>query len=377
MESADSAGNERLLERQNQQLLEELRLLKACLAVPVSSEQALERLLREDAAHGQSSLDAFGTEQWGTFPDFFEEIRSGFSALRRVIEVVRLRLSFPKDSGYTLVESHKQSPDGRLFFSKQLLPSKQKHLTLETSEDAAERFLSETFFNDLNLEEWQACVVTKPDYTYTEGEPDWRADQFPVRCHVRRHDLSFAIVTGSAAAGVHADILERVMRKVGLPQAQPFTTTEHGTTSFWSWYRAAALSSILSDAKGGAVVGGPSSNRAGGLQAARLRELDLTKTMDSIFGQHRNRTAYQTLLLQMFGQQFEASKLCGGFSGSLVLRVQPFDADGTPEEPVIVKLDRAAPIREEVLNSLNVYDVLQDRAAKVLGDPVFCCKAKN
>eukprot|EP00392_Amoebophrya_sp_AT5.2_P011862 g11952.t1 len=88
----------------------------------------------------------------------------------------------------------------------------------------------------------------------------------------------------------------------------------------------------------------------------------------------------------MFGQRFEASKLCGGFSGSLVLRVQPYDGEGLAEEPVIVKLDKGGPIRdrhqentsccgpvtrEEVENSLKVYDVLQDRAAKVLGEPLF------
>jgi len=38
---------------------------------------------------------------------------------------------------------------------------------------------------------------------------------------------------------------------------------------------------------------------------------------------------------------------------------------------VIVKLDKSRAIRVEVENSLKVYDVLKDRAAKVLGEPVF------
>lgn len=105
--------------------------------------------------------------------------------------------------------------------------------------------------------------------------------------------------------------------------------------------------------------------------------MDLTNTMETMFGKHKFRTAYQTLLIQMFGKRFEASKLCGGFSGSLVLRVQPFHIDGSPEESVIVKLDRSAAIREEVANSRKVYDVLQDRAAKVLGEPLFCYSSEE
>ena len=61
----------------------------------------------------------------------------------------------------------------------------------------------------------------------------------------------------------------------------------------------------------------------------------------------------------MFGQKFEASLLCGGFSGSIVLRVQPYSLEGRSEEAVIVKLDRAEPIREEVVNSHRVFKVGQ------------------
>jgi hypothetical protein len=73
------------------------------------------------------------------------------------------------------------------------------------------------------------------------------------------------------------------------------------------------------------------------------------------------------LLLELFGQKFEAWKFCGGFSGSVVLRVHPYDLEGSAEEQVIVKLDVGESVREEVANSQLVYDVLADRAAKVRG----------
>ena len=76
------------------------------------------------------------------------------------------------------------------------------------------------------------------------------------------------------------------------------------------------------------------------------------------------------LLLQMF-DVFEAEKLTGGFSGSLVIRVQPFEADGRPGEPCIVKFDGGKEIRTESSNSKNVFKALPDRAARMLGDAVY------
>ncbi len=127
---------------------------------------------------------------------------------------------------------------------------------------------------------------------------------------------------------------------------------------YYTWYKTSTLTAFLN---------------ANQNLAQNVQKIDLTKTIDAVFGEHKYRKAYESLLLQMFGQKFEAQKLVGGFSGSVVLRVQPYDLDGTPEEQVIVKLDEAATVREEVVNSHFVYEVLADRAAKVLGELKFCC----
>jgi hypothetical protein len=53
---------------------------------------------------------------------------------------------------------------------------------------------------------------------------------------------------------------------------------------------------------------------------------------------------------------------------SVVIRVQPYENDGRPGEPCIVKLDAAEAIRDEYQNSVNVFKALPDRAARILGD---------
>ena len=64
------------------------------------------------------------------------------------------------------------------------------------------------------------------------------------------------------------------------------------------------------------------------------------------------------------------SPLHGGLSGSIVLRTDPYDADGKPEEPTVTKLDTAACLVQEVKET-NFVARLGASAIRVLRGPVF------
>jgi len=104
--------------------------------------------------------------------------------------------------------------------------------------------------------------------------------------------------------------------------------------------------------------------------------VNVAEVVDKVFGNHPYREVYENLLLQMF-ETFVAKKLCGGFSGSMVIRVQPFEKDGRPGEPCIVKLDRADAIKEEHVNSIQVFEALPDRAARIIGDAAYANSEKE
>ena len=89
------------------------------------------------------------------------------------------------------------------------------------------------------------------------------------------------------------------------------------------------------------------------------------------FKQQARLTAYQQLLLRMFGNNFECVPIAGGFSGSSVIKITPFDSFGNREESVIVKLDSAQNIRTEAAHSLQAQIALGDIAARILGDPIY------
>ena len=100
---------------QNKQLLEELKKLKTGRVLTVQSEEALHRLVKDEKYVGD-----FGELEYGTVADLYREIRAGLATLERdgrtgevvrVIEVVYLRLTYPRDN-LVLVESHRQASDG-------------------------------------------------------------------------------------------------------------------------------------------------------------------------------------------------------------------------------------------------------------------------
>jgi hypothetical protein len=364
------------LRQQNRQLLEELKKLKMGRAVPIHSEEALETIIREDP---EIDADAFGVDNYKTVANLYRELSACLCTLerdtrgiRRVLEVVFVRLRY---NDVVLVETHEQMNDGRVR-SRNFLPGVKKLLG-ESSQEAVERWMEKEL--GLNPE----CLHARGDYKYQEYEKETSLS-YPIRCFFRRHEMNYDLVPEMVDPAA--------MARLGLPGGNPFTTTDgaklalapekedeqkegeqkearrgslnkgvppgedYKTSSvhFWAWYKTAVLEAVISDQKKGSE-----------------KEMDLTKIMENLFGTHKFRNAYQTLLLQMFGQKFDAIKLCGGFSGSLVLRVQPYDFEGNLEEPVIVKLDQGTPVRTEVHNSHEVYAVLADRAAKVLGEPVY------
>ena len=89
------------------------------------------------------------------------------------------------------------------------------------------------------------------------------------------------------------------------------------------------------------------------------------------FKQRARLMAYQQLLSRMFGTNFECVAVSGGFSGSSVVKITPFDRLGNREESVIVKLDSALNIRIEVAHSMQAQAALGDIAARVLGEPIY------
>ena len=81
--------------------------------------------------------------------------------------------------------------------------------------------------------------------------------------------------------------------------------------------------------------------------------------------------SYQQLLYRMFGSNFECVPIAGGFSGSSVVKITPFDSLGNREESVVVKLDSAHSIRTEVAHSMQAQIALGDIAARILGEPIY------
>ncbi|CAE7468335.1 unnamed protein product [Symbiodinium natans] len=178
-------------------------------------------------------------------------------------------------------------------------------------------------------------------------------EAYPIPCVVQQSQGTFNIPDKDV------ELYKELFSKIGLPGGKPFFTTvkePDGTsiTRFWRWER-------LKTWKANAT----SSGKKGATQIQ-----DVSVTCAKLFKDHPRAEIYQRLLLQMF-EVFEAQKLTGGFSGSLVIRVQPFEADGRPGEPCIVKLDEGKAIRTEASNSENVFKALPDRAARILGDAVY------
>jgi len=358
-------------------VLSELRRYKLASCVKVHSVLELRQVLSEDP---DIEVNRFGQDNFRTIEELFEELETLRSLLertpkgiRRIVEHTVTRVCW---RNLVLVQTHEQRPDGSVR-SKKFLPG--VNMTLgQTPEACGEAFLEKQL--GLTVDHFE----TKIEHRYSEYDRDITGS-FPIPSRIRQHEVVYKLVESSLSP--------EMMAKLGLPNATQFTTIvqpvddpEAGDTTdlsqttpmgkkhqsinrpgktvsvvgpiqhFWAWYKASLVQSITSSTR---------------TRSTAEKEFDLTANLDEVFGNHENRHAYQNLLLRMFGQKFELQKLTGGFSGSIVLRAQPYDIDMNPEEPCIVKLDTKAKVKEEVLNSNKVYSVLADRAAKVLGNPVF------
>ena len=82
--------------------------------------------------------------------------------------------------------------------------------------------------------------------------------------------------------------------------------------------------------------------------------------------------AQVSLLERLFAgsPRLEVSKLQGGHSGSIVLRTDPYGADGRPEEPTVTKIDLASSLVEEVRET-NFVTRLGVDAVRVVRGPIF------
>eukprot|EP00397_Hematodinium_sp_SG-2012_P000257 GEMP01000257.1.p1 GENE.GEMP01000257.1~~GEMP01000257.1.p1 ORF type:complete len:2389 (+),score=650.99 GEMP01000257.1:176-7342(+) len=332
-------------------------------AIEVHTIEALTELL---STHG-INVSVFGRKQFKTIDALFHEVQTGrcileaftdsddgrdsetAPCLRRVLQVVLVKVLF-RDK--ILVETHEQMVDGRLRSRNGFLPGAKKRKN-EKFEDCVRRWM----VNEVQFDPDLLCAVDEKG-TFEEYEEE-QSISYPLRCRYHRYTVCYSLDENSMD--------DELMERMGLPIGTMFTTTEkkidktsgagagpnvRNVVHFWSWYQTACW--YASQQKP------PSSTFPNMMQC-----------FDVVFAGNPRRRPYQRLLLQMF-QTMEMSKLTGGLSGSLVLKVQPIDTDTNRRlDPCIVKLDKADAISHEVVNSKRVYTVLSDRAARILSNALF------
>ena len=69
--------------------------------------------------------------------------------------------------------------------------------------------------------------------------------------------------------------------------------------------------------------------------------------------------------------QVRLSILHGGYSGSMVLMASSDDMEGKPEEPTIVKLDKAADLKEEVNRTRAILTHIEKSASQIVKPPEY------
>lgn len=298
------------------------------------------------------NLELFGAPgtTYKSVEDLHAEIKAGKSKLmmnsgkiRRHMEVVRVKLMC---GNLILCETHEQLADGRLRSRNGYLPACKKK-AVESVADALDRWASEELHLKIKEEErskaLQSCLH--------KDEVTNETMSYPLECATRYYEL---------CCNLNPQHLEPVvLDRLGLPAGTIFSTSRGqkktgkatSSTKYWAWYRTEVWEAMT----------------------AKKRENlpDINANLEALFKNHPLRTAYKSLLLQMF-DSFSAWKLCGGMSGSLVLQVQPVDPiNGRNEESVIVKLDKADVVSREIANSKRVWNALSDRAARILGQGCF------
>eukprot|EP00928_Gymnodinium_smaydae_P016291 TRINITY_DN16089_c0_g1_i1.p1 TRINITY_DN16089_c0_g1~~TRINITY_DN16089_c0_g1_i1.p1 ORF type:complete len:3624 (+),score=981.26 TRINITY_DN16089_c0_g1_i1:76-10947(+) len=325
-------------------LAKENKRMKMQRRVKVMDTSELPELLHKDYP-----LEGFENSS-RNLTHLFKEVDSGYCWLERnevgrvtrVLDMVFIKLCF-KDM--VLIEAHEQDENLRVQV-RNYFPGTVVRLN-DTSEQAAlERWLRSALGVDLkNVVECEQLPVVVPDAPQQQSITTLA---YPMDCVVQHRRATFNIPW--IAEMTQAEN----MNKIGLPHFKHFSVVDkdiHGcmVTRFYRWER---RSGWESDAA---------------VQDEKVKRIDVIEECDKLFKGHPRGEVYTRLLLEMF-ELFQAQKLCGGFSGSIVIRVQPFENDGRMGEACIVKLDAGEAIREEFTNSENVFNALPDRAARILGD---------
>jgi hypothetical protein len=340
------------LKMQLNNLTEENRRMKLIRKINIRDEPQLRDMISKEY-----DLIQFAPPQYRTVSDLAKEIDQGHCWLEhdeqgklvRVMEMLFLKIKY-KD--LLLVESYEQDSDGKIQ-TRNYLPGVRKNVKDLSFKPAIDSFFQNGLEHNLkNCIKDDMLPIFVPDAPHQQTG---MTQAYPLPCKLQQSQATFII------AEKEVDTHKELLSKIGLPGGKHFLTTEkdaHGgkVTRFWRWDKVATFEAATANLKRGAGMAGHS--------------VDMAKTVDRLFREHPRREVYETLLLQMF-ETFTAKKLCGGFSGSVVVRVQPYEQDGRPAEPCIVKLDHGDAIKEEYINSKKVVDALPDRACRIIGDAVY------
>lgn len=353
------------LQLQLKSITEENHRMKILHRVDVENEVQLRDFLTQH----NCPLDSFGIDGFRKVSDLYGELEQGRCCLELDIdkkpvlirEMIFLKVLY-KD--LVLIESHEQYSDGRIM-SRNFLPGVVKGLK-ESSFEAIDKFFEAGL--EVNLSK---CITEEAPPAFNPEAQTQRSlatEAYPIPCKVQQFEATFTITDPKNFQSIDQKEFQQqkdILAKIGLPTGKNFTTERKEMsggkiTHFWRWDKLAAWEAT-------ALNPALKSDQTG---------VNVAEVVDKVFGNHPYREVYENLLLQMF-ETFVAKKLCGGFSGSMVIRVQPFEKDGRPGEPCIVKLDRADAIKEEHVNSIQVFEALPDRAARIIGDAAYANSEKD
>jgi len=343
--------------RQLKNLTEENRRMKLQRRIQIRSESELRAILSKDM-----DITMFETDNCKSISDLCAELEAQLCWLEhdenghvvRVLDMVFFKLVF-KDS--ILIETREHDSASRVT-NRNYLPGVRTTLRETCTQQAVDRWLETGL--QVNLKKSIIVDMLPVSVPGAPNQETGATKMYPITCRVQQSQATFVIP--EREADVHHDLL----KEIGLPGFKHFTTVETDPTGetitrYWRWDKKKAW-----EATAAPVAKGPGNNAP----------VNVADVIERLFRDHPRSEEYKYLLLKMF-EIFEAQKLCGGFSGSVVVRVQPFEQDGRAGEPCIVKLDAGGPIREEFQNSVKVNQALPDKAARILGEAVYTTNAKN
>jgi len=300
----------------------------------------------------EANLESFGEDGQGTLAELFAELEQGSCWLERgedqrlvrVCETVQVKLLY---NDLILIESHEQDADGRVQSWNQL-PVVRKVVTDASSQESLEHWLGRLHEN------------LRTHVRFVASPMPFRESPAPLTSVMQSYPIPCKILQGQATCVIREEAPDEVAAKIGLPGGKHFTTTERGprggaVTHFWRWDKAATWEATAPATRPTTTVGAVP---------------PVAQALEEILQGHPHRAVYENLLLQMF-ERFTGKRLSASTSGPVTIRIQPFECDGRPSEPCIVKLADGDGIREEWANSAMVFNALPNRVPRVLGDAVY------